>query len=196
MDTSTLFIKNMVCNRCIRVVEEELKRLGYEVDSIELGKVVLNGKISKQDLLGLSEVLLSNGFELIDDQQHQLIEKVKTTIIKHIHHGGLKPESVNFSDFLEQQTGVNYFSLSKLFSSFEGITLEKYIILQKIEKVKELLVYDEKTLSEIAFELEYSSVAHLSGQFKKVTGMTPSAFKKMTSPRRTPLDQVKKNKSS
>ncbi len=190
MDTRILYIKNMVCNRCIRVVSEEFKKLGYDVRSIELGKVVLLGKISKQELQKIKEVLLSNGFELIDDQQHQLIEQVKTIIIRHIHHGGLKPEAVNFSDFLEQQTGVNYFNLSKLFSSFEGVTIEKYIILQKIERVKELLVYDEQTLSEIAFELEYSSVAHLSGQFKKVTGMTPSAFKKMTGPRRTPLDQV------
>lgn len=190
-NTTSLYIKNMVCNRCIKVVEEELKKLGYELNSIELGKAVVAEKISKQGLQQIAEVLHSNGFELIDDQQHQLIEQVKTLIIRHIHHGGLKPESVNFSDFLEQQTGVNYFNLSKLFSAFEGITLEKYIILQKIERVKELLVYDQQTLSEIAFGLEYSSVAHLSGQFKKVTGMTPSAFKKMTGPRRTPLDQIK-----
>ena len=139
----------------------------------------------------VEKVLLSNGFELINNRQHQIIEQTKTTIIAYVHHDKSKPESVNLSDFLEQQIGINYFSLSKLFSSVEGITIEKYAILQKIERVKELLVYNELSLGEIAFDLGYSSVAHLSGQFKQVTGLTPTAFKKMTGSRRTPIDQIR-----
>lgn len=142
----------------------------------------------------VEKVLLSGGFELINDQQRQIIEQVKTIIIEHVHHDKHKLASTNFSDFLEQQVGVNYYSLSKLFSSIEGVTIEKFIILQKIERVKELLIYGELSLGEIAFDLGYSSAAHLSGQFKQVTGLTPTAFKKMTGLRRNPLDQIQGSK--
>lgn len=194
MKNTTIYIKNMVCNRCIRVVTEDLEKLGITIDSIELGKAVISGDLSEEVLMQIEKVLLSSGFELINDRQHQIIEQVKTIIIECIHHDKSKPESVNLSDFLEQQVRVNYFSLSKLFSSVEGITIEKYAILQKIERVKELLVYDELSLGEIAFDLGYSSVAHLSGQFKQVTGLTPTAFKKMTGSRRNPLDQIQDTK--
>ena len=190
MENTTLYIKNMVCNRCIRVVREELKQLGFTIEAIELGKVTIKGTLSGENLMFIEKTLLSNGFELINDRQHQIIERVKKIIIEQAHHGKSKPAHINFSEYLEQQLGVNYFSISKLFSSFEGITIEKYLILQKIERVKELLAYGEQNLSEIAYELEYSSVAHLSGQFKKVTGLTPTAFKNMAGNRRKPLDQV------
>lgn len=194
MKNTTIYIKNMVCNRCIRVVREDLEKLGIAIDSIELGKAVISGDVSEEALMQIEKALLSSGFELINDRQHQIIEQIKTIIIEYIHHDKSKPESINLSDFLEQQVRVNYFSLSKLFSSVEGITIEKYAILQKIERVKELLVYDELSLGEIAFELGYSSVAHLSGQFKQVTGLTPTAFKKMTGSRRNPLDQIQDTK--
>ncbi len=190
MESTILYIKNMVCNRCIRVVREELEQLGFIIEAIELGKVVIRGNLSGEDLMSIEKTLLSNGFELVNDRQHQIIEQVKKIIIEHVHHGTSKPEHINFSEYLEQQIGVNYSSISKLFSSFEGVTIEKYLILQKIERAKELLAYGEQTLSEIAYELEYSSVAHLSGQFKKVTGMTPTAFKNMAGNRRKPLDEV------
>jgi len=190
MKSTTLYIKNMVCNRCIRVVQEDLEKLGFSVEFISLGEVTVAGGLSEEDFEKIEKALLSEGFELINDRQHQLIEQVKTLIIELIHHDRSKPDQLNFSDFLEQQIGINYYNLSKLFSSFEGITIEKYLILQKIERVKELLIYGEQSLSEMAFDLDYSSVAHLSGQFKKVTGMTPTAFKKMTGNRRKPLDHV------
>ena len=190
MENTTIYVKNMVCNRCIRVVREELKQLGFTIEAIELGKVTIRGSLSEEDLLSIEKTLLSNGFERVNDRHHQVIEQVKTIIIEHVHHGRSIPGHINFSEYLEQQIGVNYSSISKLFSSFEGVTIEKYLILQKIERVKELLAYDEQTLSEIAYELDYSSVAHLSGQFKKVTGLTPTEFKKMAGNRRKPLDQV------
>ena len=190
MENTTLYIKNMVCNRCIRVVREELEQLGFTIEAIELGEVIIRGILSGEGLMAIEKALLSNGFELINDRQRQIIEQVKKIIIEHVHHGNAKPQHINFSEYLEQQVGVNYSSISKLFSSFEGITIEKYLILQKIERVKELLAYGEQNLSEIAYELEYSSVAHLSGQFKKVTGLTPTAFKNMAGNRRKPLDQV------
>lgn len=180
----------MVCNRCIRVVEEDLGKLGIVLESIELGKAEIKGSLSEKELMQVEKVLLSGGFELINDRQRQIIEQVKTVIIEHIHHEKEKPESTNFSDFIEQQVGVNYFSLSKLFSSFEGITIEKFIILQKIERVKELLIYGELTIFEIAFQLNYSSSAHLSAQFKKITGMSPITFKNLRQPPRNSLDEV------
>ena len=190
MKNTTIYIKNMVCNRCIRVVKEDLKKLGMAIMSIELGKAVISGGLSEEDFMQIEKILLSSGFELINGRQQRIIEQVKTIIIEHVHHDKHKPASTNFSDFLEQQVGVNYFSISKLFSSIEGITIEKFTILQKIERVKELLIYDELSLGEIAFDLGYSSVAHLSGQFKQVTGLTPTVFKKMTGTRRNSLDQI------
>ncbi len=193
MDT-ILYIKNMVCNRCIRVVREDLEKLGFKIKSIELGKIAIEGDLSTENLDAIDKTLTAGGFELINDRQSQLIEQIKKIIIEHIYHRREKPEHQNFSDYLARQTGRNYFHLSKLFPSLQGVTIEKYIILQKIERAKELLVYGEQNLSEIAYELGYNNVAHLSRQFKKVTGLTPTAFRKLTEPRRSSIDQVGRTK--
>lgn len=180
----------MVCNRCIKVVREELTKIGYQVGPIELGKVEIQNQVNKSELEKINEVLNDNGFELIDDRKSRIIDQIKTAIIELVHYDKEKAEHINISDFLSGEIGYDYSYLSNLFSSVEGTTIEKYIIHQKIEKVKELLVYDEYTLNEIAFHLGYSSVQHLSNQFKKVTGLSPSHFKKIKEFKRKPLDEV------
>ena len=190
MNTTVLYIKNMVCNRCIKVVKEELLNLGFEVTEIELGKVKLNRKIEDSELIKIIQILSNNGFELIDDRKGRIIERMKTAIIEYVHHGKEIPEHINLSDFLSNEIGHDYSYLSSLFSSIEGKTIEKYVILQKIEKVKELLVYDELTLNEIAYQLGYSSVQHLSNQFKRTTGLTPTFFKNIKDSKRMPLDRL------
>jgi AraC family transcriptional regulator len=184
---STLYIKNMVCDRCISAVKQELDKHGIRAEHIALGEV----KLGQDSLTGsqqrsLDEGLLRLGFERIDDRKGRLIEAIKNKIIEMIHRSDKVQVKSNWSNLLAEELHHDYSYLSNLFSSIEGITLEQYIIRQKIEKVKELLLYDELTLSEIAYRLGYSSVAHLSGQFKKVTGYTPSALN--TS--RKPLDSV------
>ena len=189
MSDTSLHIKNMVCNRCIRVVREELSALGFSVRDIELGEVKIVGELTAGDLDRISMMLDDNGFELIDDRKSQIIKQIKTLIIEYIHHNREKPDHMNMSDFLARELAHDYSYLSHLFSSVEGTTIEKYLINQKIEKVKELLMYDELSLNEIAFKLGYSSVQHLSIQFKKVTGLSPSHFKKLRK-KRKPIDQV------
>jgi AraC family transcriptional regulator len=190
MKPTAIHIKNMVCNRCIKVVDEELSKLGISPVSIELGKVELNNPLNEEDILKLKEVLSENGFELIDDKRSLTIEKIKILVIELIHYQKEKAQHINLSDFIAGEIGYDYAYLSNLFSSVEGTTIEKYLINQKIEKVKELLVYDELSLKEIAFQLGYSSVQHLSSQFKKITGLTPSHFKKIKDSKRKPLDKV------
>lgn len=180
----------MVCSRCIKVVKEEIERLGFTVQSIELGEVVMKGETRSGDLEEIAGVLAENGFELIKDKRSELINRIKTLIIEYIHHDKEKPDYVNFSDFLSSELNHDYSYLSHLFSMVEGKTIEKYMILQKIEKVKELLVYDELTLNEISYMMGYSSVAHLSRQFKNVTGLTPSHYKKVREEKRRPLDRL------
>lgn len=190
MTSSTkLHIKNMVCSRCKMVVKAELEKLGYRPVSVELGEVVLEKEISQSEKLRIDEVLHAVGFALIDDKKSRLIERIKTTLVDLVHHQNSHLKS-NLSDHLAEQLHHDYAYLSSLFSEVEGTTIEQYYIAQKIEKVKELLVYDELTLSEIADQLHYSSVAHLSNQFKKVTGLTPSHFKQVRDARRKPLDEV------
>ncbi|NOR74118.1 MAG: helix-turn-helix domain-containing protein [Draconibacterium sp.] len=186
----TLFIKNMVCDRCIRVVKEELTKLGFIVKNIELGRVNFTGQPVSVSNDKIRDVLNENGFELIDDKKSRLIGQIKTIVIEFIHHNKEKAEHINFSDFISKEVGYDYSYLSNLFSSVEGTTIEKYIINQKIERVKELLVYDELSLNEIAYEMGYSSVQHLSNQFKKITGLSPSYFKKIKENRRKPLDKI------
>jgi len=185
----SLFIKNMVCNRCIMVVQNELDKLGIDVKNIKLGEVTIAEKLSPEEKENLEKALVPLGFEVIDEKKSRIIEKIKNIIIDLVHHqdNGL---TTNLSDVLRSQLHHDYNYLSNLFSEVEGITIEKYFIAQKIEKVKELLVYDELSLSEIAFRLNYSSVAYLSNQFKKVTGLTPGHFRQIGKDRRKPLDKV------
>lgn len=179
----------MVCDRCIRVVEEELSKLGYTVLEIELGRVRIKENPAEKNLSEISQVLLDNGFGLIEDSKKKLIEKIKNTIITKIHHSESEKD-LKFSKLLENETGKDYSYLSKVFSAIEQTTIEHFIILQKIEKVKEYLRYGEMTLSEIAYSLGYKSVNHLSNQFKKYTGLTATEFKENTSQKRKPLDRV------
>ena len=190
MNSTTLHIKNMVCNRCIKVVKDEFIKLDLEIESIELGKVDISTPIDIQLRSTIKEVLDNNGFELIDDKKSKLIDRIKTLIIAQIHHSESPFNAVNSSDYISNNIGNDYSYLSHLFSSVEGITIEKYIILQKVEKVKELLVYDELTLNQISYQLGYSSVQHLSNQFKKITGFAPSHFKKLKDNKRQGLDEV------
>ncbi len=168
----------MVCPRCIRAVGQVLQDAGLEAQTIHLGEVVLKNPATPAQMTFLRQALTREGFELLDDENSRLVEQIKTLIISEIHHGAdKKTASMNFSDFLSAQTGHHYSQLSKLFSAVEGATIEKYIIAQKIERVKELLVYGELSLGEIAWETGYSSSQHLSRQFHQITGITPSQFK-------------------
>jgi AraC-like DNA-binding protein len=184
-----LYIRNMVCNRCIMAVKSELEKLGFVPLRVQLGEVELKKDISRDELKIFQERLDELGFELIDDTKSKLIEKIKVLVIQLIHHGDGRMHE-NYSEYITSKLNKEYNYLSHLFSEVEGTTIEKYIINQKIERVKELLVYNELTLSEIADSLGYSSVAHLSGQFRKVTGLTPSYFKKLKENKRKPLDEV------
>lgn len=186
---TTLFIKNMVCNRCIMVVQNELDKLGIIARDVKLGEITLEQELPDMQKHTLNKTLVSLGFELIDDKKSLLIERVKSAIIALVHYQDNETKH-NLSDVLSKELHHDYNNLSSLFSEVEGITIEKYFIAQKIEKVKELLVYDELSLSEIAFRLNYSSVAYLSNQFKKVTGLTPSHFKQIKEEKRKPLDKV------
>lgn len=182
----------MVCNRCRMVVKDELEKSGLHPLSVSLGEVSLQeDSLNEEQLTGLSASLQQLGFELIDDRKARTIEKIKNAVIQLVHHSE-EQTKLKYSEYIAGELHYDYPYLSKLFSEVEGITIEHYIIAQKIEKVKELLVYDELTLSEIAYKLGYSSVAHLSAQFKKVTGLTPSFYKNKGSNDRKPLDAVGK----
>lgn len=186
---ATLFIKNMVCNRCIMVVQNELDKLDIISKNIKLGEVTLEEELTDEQKKNLEATLDPLGFKLIDDKKARIIERIKNVIIDLVHHQDSEIKH-NLSDILSSELHHDYNYLSNLFSEVEGTTIEKYFISQKIEKVKELLVYDELSLSEIAFRLNYSSVAYLSNQFKKVTGLTPSQFKQIKEDKRKPLDEV------
>lgn len=191
LSTTTLHIKNMVCNRCIKVVDEELRKLGHDVRSIALGEAVIARRPDERDLAKIKSVLEENGFELIEDKRAKTIERIKQVVLRLVRRDAEeKPLKENYSDYISRELGMEYHSLSALFSSLESVTIEQYIILQKIERVKELLKYGELTLSEISYKLGYSSIAHLSNQFKKTTGMTPSEFKKLVENTRVGLDKV------
>lgn len=179
----------MVCNRCIEAVWEEFEKSGFTVSKIRLGEVDVESPLDSEKKDQISKALIQRGFELLEDKNAQIIEGIKSLIVAQIHHaqGTLH---TNYSTYLEREIGKDYNSLSSLFSSVEGVTIERYIILQKLEKIKELLVYDEFNLSQIANRLGYSSVQHLSNQFKKNTGMTPSEFKKLQHPLRQGLDEI------
>ena len=179
----------MVCIRCKMVVKEELKKLGLQYTTVELGEVEIMEDISAEQHDQFQVVLLKSGLELMDDKKSILIQKIKNVIIELIHYSD-EPLAVNFSDYLSQKLDHNYTYLANLFSEVQGTTIEKFIIAHKIERVKELLVYNELNLTEIAYLMHYSSVAHLSAQFKKVTGLTPTHFKQLRDKRLNMLENL------
>lgn len=170
-----IYIKNMVCPRCITAVNQLLIGLNITPIYVQLGEVLLSKPLNKKQLEEISFHLRQLGFELLDDTRKQQIEKIKSVVIEHVHYSTDK--KFPFAEIISKALHKEYSQLSKLFSETEGVTIEHYVIIQKIEKAKELLAYNEMNLNEIAFKLGYSSVAHLSTQFKKVTGLTPSQFK-------------------
>ena len=179
----------MVCIRCKMVVKEELTKLGLRYRTVELGEVEILENISARQHDQIRTALLKSGLELMDDKKSVLIQKIKNVIIELVHYSE-EPLAINFSEFLSQKLNYDYTYLANLFSEVQGTTIEQFLIAHKIERVKELLVYDELNLTEIAYKIHYSSVAHLSGQFKKVTGLTPSHFKQLKNKRRSMLDDL------
>jgi AraC-like DNA-binding protein len=184
-----LFIKNMVCTRCKMVVREELEKLGLNYRGVELGEVEIIETMSARQREQFKTALLKSGLELMDDKRSMLIEKIKNVVVQLVHHTD-DPLKTNCSVFLSEKLGYDYTYLANIFSEVQGTTIEKFLIAHKIERVKELLVYDELNLTEIAHKLHYSSVAHLSNQFKKITGLTPSHFKQLKNKRRNNLENV------
>ncbi len=184
-----IFIKYMVSNRCKMVVKEELKKLGLHFIVVDLGEVEVMEDMSAEQQEQLKIGLLRSGLELMDDKRAVLIERVKNVITEMIHYSDDLPK-VNYSDFISEKLNYDYTYLSNLFSEVKGITIQQFIIIHKIERAKELLLYDELSLTEISYKLHYSSVAHLSNQFKKVTGLTPSHFKQLKDKKRSPIEDL------
>lgn len=179
----------MVSLRCKMLVKQELKNLGIHYSSVDLGLVEIIGEITEDKRNKLKAALLKSGLELMDDKKSILVEKIKIIITKMIHYNEELPK-VKYSEYISNKMGYDYTYLANVFSEVEGITIEHYIIAHKIEKVKELLIYDELNLSEISYNMNYSSVSHLSTQFKKVTGLTPTYFKNLKDKRRINLEKV------
>lgn len=189
MAVTKLFIKNMVCDRCKMAVSGVMKSVGLNPVSVDLGTAEVEGEVSPKVKAEIRQRLSDLGFELLDDKRQRIIERIKSAVIKLVHYNDNR-SSVNLSDYLVSEIHQDYSSLSKLFSEVEGKTIEKYYIEQRIERVKELLRYDELTLSQIAVKMNYSSTAYLSSQFKNVTGMTTSQFKQLKQNTRKELDKV------
>lgn len=188
MKKTTLSVRNMVCDRCIKVVRESLKEQGYNVEDVSLGRVVLQGEFS--DLTDIDRILQMEGFERIDDQSRKLVNEIRIQILHWVRQVSDAEKDLPVSAYLEQKLHKSYSSLSHTFSSVEGRTIEKYAILQRIEWVKELLVYGEKTVSQIAWETGYSSAQYLSRQFKSETGLSPTQFRDMMNAGRMSLDKI------
>lgn len=184
-----LHIKNMVCDRCNAAVRSILDSLGVSYQSVILGEVESTEKVTGKLRTALKTALQAQGFDLLDDKKSKMIEKVKNLLIALVQEEG-ELDKINISGYVSQAIAVDYSSLSQIFSNQEGYTIEHYFILQRIEKVKELLRYNEMSLSEIAIKMHFSDVAHLSNQFKKVVGCTPTAFKKFRRVDRKPLDTI------
>ena len=184
-----LYIKYMVSSRCKMVVKEELNKLGLHFVVLDLGMVEIMEDITQEKHDFLKENLLKSGLELLDDKKTILIEKIKNVIVEIIHYADELP-NVNYSDYLSEKLNYDYTYLANIFSEVKGITIQQYIIIHKIEKVKELLLYNELTLTQISYKLHYSSVAHLSNQFKKITGLSPSFYKKMQKKRKINLENM------
>jgi len=187
-----LFIKYMISNRCKLAVKEELTKLGLHFVVVDLGEVEIMEEITSEQRTLLQVGLQSSGLELMDNKKAILIERIKNVITEMIHHTDELPK-VNFSDYLSEKLNYDYTYLSNLFTEVKGINIRQFIIVHKIERVKELLFYEELNLTEIAFKMHYSSVAHLSNQFKKVTGLTPSAYKQLKDKGRSSLEEIGNN---
>jgi AraC-like DNA-binding protein len=184
-----IYIKNMVCSRCKMVVETILQEHQIMPLVVDLGEVEIAGDLSEEQLSSLNISLKKMGFELIDDKKSRIVNKIKTIIISQVFHTK-EANATNLSKHLSDQLNYDYNHLSNIFSEAEGISIEKYFINQRIERVKELILYDELSLSEIAYQLGYSSVSHLSNQFKKVTGLTPSFYKSLKEHKRTNIEEL------
>jgi len=179
----------MVSIRCKMLVRAELEKLGLKYKSVDLGEIEIEGNITDGKHKQLKANLLKSGLELMDDKKSILIQKIKNVIIEMVHYEDEMPKVKN-SEFISEKLQYDYTYLANLFSEATGITIEHFIIIHKIERVKELLIYDELNLTEISYKLNYSSVAHLSNQFKKITGLTPSFFKSLRSKKRTPIEDI------
>lgn len=184
-----LYIKYMVSTRCKMAVKEELKKLDLHFIVVGLGEVEIMEPLSPEQQTALKVGLLKSGLELMDDKRAVLIEKIKNVITQMIHHSDELPK-MNYSNYISEKLQYDYTYLSNLFSEVKGITIQQFIIQHKIERAKELLCYEELNLTEISFKLHYSSVAHLSNQFKKVTGLSPSHYKQLKDKRRNPIEEV------
>ncbi len=186
-----LFIKNMVCDRCIMVIKQRLAELSFRYEKVELGEIHLPESLSDNQFNILQQDLHLFGFELLNNRKSSIVSQIKSVIIRYIHSDDETIMNKKLSVILAEKLNTDYNYLSSLFSSIEGITIEKYVILQRIERAKELLAYNELSLNEISYKLGYSSVQHLSLQFKKITGLTPSQYKQSAKEHgRRPLDQV------
>jgi YesN/AraC family two-component response regulator len=179
----------MVSIRCKMVVKEELKKLGLHFIVVDLGEIEIMEELSEEQKEELKIVLLNSGLELMDNKKGILIEKIKNVIVELVHHSDELPRT-NFSNYLTERLHHDYTYMANLFSEVQGTTIEQYIISHKIERIKELIMYDELNITEIAWKMNYSSVAHLSNQFKKVTGLSPSHFKQLKNKSRNPLEDV------
>jgi AraC-like DNA-binding protein len=184
-----LFIKYMVSERCKMAVKKELKELGLHFILVDLGEVDILEDLTADERGRLKHALQSSGLELMDDKRAMLIEKIKNVIVEMVHHSG-EQIKVNFSDFLSQKLDYDYTYMANLFSEVQGTTIEQFIILHKIERIKELIIYGELNITEIAWKMNYSSVAHLSNQFKKMTGLTPTHFRELKNKRRSPIEEI------
>lgn len=184
-----LYIKYMVSIRCKMVVKDALEKLGLHYVILDLGTVEVMKDLTEMEREKLRKMLLMSGLELMDDKKAMLIEKIKNIIIEMVHYTDELPK-VNYSEYISEKLGLEYTHISKIFSEVKGITIEQFIIAHKIERVKELLLYDELNLTQISYIMNYSSVAHLSKQFKKVTGLTPSFFKQLKDKKRIALENV------
>ncbi len=184
-----LYIKYMVSNRCKLAVKEELRRLGLHFILVDLGEIEIMEDITPEQKDELKAALLNSGLELMDDKRAVLIERIKNAIVEMVHHSD-EMIKVNFSDYLSEKLNHDYTYLANLFSEIQGTTIEQFVIHHKIERIKELIIYDELNITEIAWKMNYSSVAHLSNQFKKITGLTPSHFKQLKVKRRSPIEEI------
>ena len=184
-----LYIKYMISNRCKLTVKEELKKLGLHFIVVDLGEVEIMENITPEQRELVKAALFNSGFELMDNKRAVLIEKIKNTVIEMVHHSD-EIIKTNFSNYLSEKLNHDYTYLANLFSEVQGTTIEQFIIAHKIERIKELIIYGEQNITEIAWKMNYSSVAHLSNQFKKVTGLSPSHFKQLKDKRRSPIEEL------